>query len=118
VRKASYILVGLGLLQAIAIKLFDLEDTLWLASFGITMILGTVMLMGSVVSRLANGQLKLRPLQALKRFPLLFAVLAGAMILARFILPPSDKSLTYYLIMAAILAGVFSFQQTAYRKPA
>lgn len=116
-RRAGYTLVWLGLLQAILIKLFELKETAWLASFGIFMLLGLVLIVGSVVSRMVSGQLRLRPWDALKQIPITFSILTCLIILARFVFPSSERSLTFYLIMAIVLAVVSSFQQTAYRKP-
>ena len=116
-RKAGYALAGLALVLAILIQVFGIDGPISLAAFGLCMSLGALALLTSGLIRLAKGELKLRPLDALKRMPILFVIFGAMLLTLHFIFDSSDQTLAESLIMVVLLTVFFAFYQTAYRMP-
>jgi hypothetical protein len=116
-RKAGYGFVFLGLVQAILLQFTGRDNITLLASFGLCMLVGTVLLAANAITRLLRGELQLRPASALKRFPLLFIAMLALTFGLRLIMP-SNFSAPETVWFVAIMAVFFSIYATIYRKSA
>ena len=116
-RTAGYGLVFLGLAQAILLQFTGRDNVALLASFGLCMFVGTMLLAANAIARLLRGELQLRPFSALKRFPLLFIVMLALVFGLRLIMP-STFSATETVGFVAIMSVFFSIYVTIYRKSA
>ena len=91
---------------------------MWLLfTFGITFVLGTVLLVSTSVARLYRGDVKLRPWDAAKKAVVLFVIIMALWLLARLVYP-SEFDLTEAIVVSALVAISSSLYTTAYRKPA
>ncbi len=117
-QRAGMILVGLALLQAIALMIFGRDNSYLLASFGICMLGGGILLAFDGMKKLASGKVRIQPLSAIKMAPVPFVIMAGAGFLLRFAFPDSDRSPTQIVATAFFFAVFMSLYLTAYRKPA
>lgn len=116
-RTAGYGFVFLGLAQAILLQFTGRDNVALLASFGLCMLVGTVLLAANAITRLLRGELQLRPFSALKRLPLLFITLLALTFGLRLIMP-SNFSATESVWFVAIVSVFFSIYATIYRKSA
>ncbi|WP_285709243.1 hypothetical protein [Erythrobacter oryzae] len=76
---------------------------------------GALMVVVSGAARLMTGAVQIRPLEAMKRAPLLIAFMVATTLLARLALPSSFSAMES-VGLAAVTAIVLSFYVTAYRK--
>ncbi|MBA4228997.1 MAG: hypothetical protein C0456_20600 [Hyphomonas sp.] len=116
-RTAGYGFVFLGLAQAILLQFTGRDNVTLLASFGLCMLVGTVLLAANAIARFLRGTLQLRPFNALKLFPVLFIVMFALTFGLRLIMP-SNFSATETVWLVAIMAVFFSIYATIYRKRA
>ena len=89
------------------------------ATFGLSMALGSALLLTSFAQRLYQGEVRLRPWDAAKMAVILFVLMLGLrMVLTSFFFPQSDRTLSEDMWASALFAIFFSLYKTAYRKPA
>ena len=90
-----------------------------LIAFGLSMVLGSVILLASFALRLYRGEVRLRPWDAAKMAVILFvALMALRLLLASIFFTDSETTLSEHIWASAFFAIFFSLYQTAYRKPA
>jgi uncharacterized iron-regulated membrane protein len=97
---------------------FGRENVWLLGTFGVTFVLGTVILVATFSTRLYRGDVRLRPWDAAKRAVVLFLIVLGLRLLAWLIFPALDRDLAEAIAVSALFAIIFSLYSTAYRKPA
>lgn len=118
-RKLGWSLLGAAFLCAMLSLWFGRENVFILAAFGLSLVLGSVLLLTSFGQRLYRGEVRLRPVDAAKMAVILFVLMMILrLLLASFVFPESDRTLTEHIWASAIFAIFFSLYQTAYRKPA
>lgn len=118
-RRLGWSLLGVGFLCALLTLWFGRENVFILTNFGLSVVLGSVILLTSFALRLSQGEVRLRPRDAAKMAVILFLLMMGLrLLLASFVFPESDRTLSEHIWASAIFAIFFSLYQTAYRKPA
>lgn len=84
----------------------------------LAMLTGMVLLAINAMMRMSRGELRLRPMAALKRGPIIFLVMVGVYALAHVIFPEREIDWTETLIRCAIVSLTMALYFSAYRKPA
>ena len=117
-RKLGWSLLGLGFLCALLSLWIGRENKFILMAFGLSIVLGSVILLTSFALRLYRGEVRLRPWDAAKMAVILFvALMALRLLLASVFFTDSEKTFSEHILASALFAIFFSFYQTAYRKP-
>lgn len=80
------------------------------------MLTGSLLLFASFLTSLTRGDIRLRPLRALKRSTLIFATMFGLYALVAIVMPDMDIDLGEAAAKSALFALVFSVYITAYRR--
>lgn len=111
-------LVFAGLVAGVTIRAFmpDQEDLFALA--GLVLLAGSIILLASGAIRLFRGEVKLRPIDALKKAVVLFLIVLGLRTLLWVAFPSLDRDLNAAVLWSAIFAVSLGLYTTAYRKPA
>lgn len=85
---------------------------------GVLIVAGMVLLAINALMRMSLGELRLRPIAALKRGPIIFLVMVGVYALALVIFPETQIDWTETLIRCAVVSLTMALYFSAYRKPA
>ncbi|WP_294079538.1 hypothetical protein [Sphingomonas sp.] len=86
--------------------------------FGVTMLLGIIVLTISAIWRISKGEVKLRPWLAVKPALFIFFGTMALRFLAWAVFPGLERDLTGAVIHSLIFALAYSLYSTAYRKTA
>ena len=117
-RRAGGILSAMAFATALLANIFGRENAWLLATFGITLVLGSVLLAISSSVRLYRGDLKIRPWHAAKTAVMLFLIILALRLLARVVFPSLEFDLTESILASAVFASFCGLYITSYRKPA
>ena len=117
-RNLGWGLLGTAFVTALLTHWFGRENVLLLGTFGVTFVLGIILLIASFSARLYRGDVRLRPVDAAKKAIILFGLVFGFRALAWLIFPTLDRDLGEAIAFSALFAIIFSLYSTAYRKPA
>ena len=117
-KAAGWILSCLGFASAFLWNFLG-QDNVGLMAVGALLILAGMFLLAiNAMTRMSRGELRLRPIAALKRGPILFLVMVGVYALAHVIFPEREIDWTETLIRCAIVSLTMALYFSAYRKPA
>jgi len=117
-RTAGYILAGLAFASALLWHWVG-RDNVWLmAIFGSSIVTGILLLTVNAIIRLKKGDLQLRPINAVKRAPIIFVIMVAVYGLAGVIFPATQIDWTETLIKCAVVSLTMAIYFSAYRKPA
>lgn len=89
-----------------------------MAVAALAILAGMALLAIDAIRRMSRGELRLRPLDALKRVPIIFVVMVGVYALALVIFPETQFDWTEILIRCAIVSLTMALYFSAERKPA
>ncbi|WP_086734745.1 hypothetical protein [Erythrobacter colymbi] len=117
-KTVGWIVTGLGFVAALLWNALGQDNVGIMAVAALSIIAGMVLLAGNAVMRMSRGELRLRPLDALKRMPLIFVVMVGVYALALVVFPETRIDWTETLIRCAVVSLTMAFYFSAYRKPA
>ncbi len=117
-RRVGWISLAVAFAAALLTIGFGRENVWLLSTFGITIVLGTVLLGSTSVARLYRGDVKLRPWDAAKKSFVIFVIVLALRLLACVVLQPTEFDLKEAIFMSAVFAIFFGLYTTAYRKPA
>ncbi|MCT2400642.1 hypothetical protein [Novosphingobium mangrovi (ex Huang et al. 2023)] len=84
---------------------------------GLTILAGGLLLLMNAAIRILQGQLQLRPWDALKRASIVFATIFALRLLAWLAFPTLERDWIAALIYSLGFAIVLGLYSTAYRKP-
>lgn len=120
-KRLGYIFSGIGLVLAIltfALRGAISDDVALVPLFGaaISLLIAFLIFIASGISRLARGDIKLRPWDAARKFPTLFAIILGLHLVIGAILPGLKYDILLAVLRSAVGALFFSLYNTAYRK--
>lgn len=108
----------MALAAALLTIVFGSEIEWLLFTFGITFVLGTLLVGFSSAARIHRGDVKLRPWDAARKAPVLFLIMLAAQLLAEVVFRSRDLDLTEGIVVSAAFAIVYGLYTTAYREPA
>ena len=117
-RTAGWIIICLGFASALLWNYLGRDNVGVMAVGGLSIVAGMILLAIDAIVRMSRGQLRLRPLDAMKRMPLIFMVMVGVYALALVIFPETQFDWTAILIRCAIVSLTMALYFSADRKPA
>ncbi|MBX9728639.1 MAG: hypothetical protein K2X31_07020 [Sphingopyxis sp.] len=106
----------MALIQAVALQFTGSESLALLVSFLLFFITGTALLGIDFIVRIANGSIRLRPIDAIKKFFPFLAIVITVMFLLSFAIG-SARSVVENVVIAVFISAALSIQSTLYRKP-
>lgn len=114
-RGVGYALFFIGLVAGGLTTLFAPGSDI-IAIFGLLMIGGATLLVISGITRIAKGEVRLRPIMAMRKAALLFVIIVGLKVVFELWFPSLKFDLANAVISSAVFALAFGFHATAYRK--
>ena len=117
-RTAGWIIICLGFASALLWNYLGRDNVGVMAVGGLSIVAGMILLAIDAMVRMSRGQLRLRPLDAMKRMPLIFMVMVGVYALAVVISPDTQIDWTETLLKCAVVSLTMAIYFSAYRKPA
>ena len=117
-RTAGWIIICLGFASAFLWNYLGRDNVGVMAVAGLSIVAGMVLLAANAMMRMSRGELRLRPLDALKRMPVIFLVRVGVYALAVLIVPDAEIDWTDTLVKCAIVSATMAIYFSAYRKTA
>ena len=115
--KAGYVLIGLGFAAALLTIWFGRENVFIIATVGISILLGSLLLLTSFGVRLYRGDVRIRLWDAAKMAMVLFSIVLGLrLLLSNWVFTDSDREIGEHIFSSALFAIVFSVYTTAYRR--
>jgi len=117
-KAAGWIVTCLGFAGAVLWNALGQDNIAIMAASALAILTGMVLLAINAMMRLSRGELRLRPIAALKRGPIIFVVMVGVYALALVIFPETQFDWTEILIRCAIVSLTMALYFSADRKPA
>lgn len=116
-RRVGWIFVAIAFATAWLAQVFGSENVWLLSAFGITIVLGFVLVASTSAARLYRGDVRLRPWDAAKKAFVIFMILLALRLFASAAFGSTEFDLAEAIIASAGFALVMALYTTAYRKP-
>lgn len=117
-KAAGWIIICLGFASAFLWNYLGRDHVGVMAVGGLAIVTGMILLAIDALRRMSRGELRLRPLEALKRAPLIFLVMVGVYVVVVLIAPDTQIDWTETLIRCAAVSATMAIYFSAYRKAA
>ncbi|WP_156522890.1 hypothetical protein [Erythrobacter neustonensis] len=115
-KAAGWILTCLGFALAFVWNFLAQDNVGLMAVSALLIFAGMLLLAVNATMRMSRGELRLRPIEAVKRWPIIFLVMVGVYALAHVIFPEMEIRWTETLIKCSIASLAMALYFSAYRK--
>lgn len=114
----GYALIILGIVVGLTVRFLTPQYEDMYALAGLVLLAGSFFLLASGAIRIFRGEVKLQPIDALKKAVVLFLIVLGVRAVLWLVFPSIERNLIEAVIWSAAFAISLGLYTTAYRKPA